>query len=79
MTACKYCETELPSNHGAVISQILESELDWSTFESDDPRWGYVDDAVILVEGLGNVKLIARKMKPDFSEMENGYCRETNA
>jgi hypothetical protein len=73
MAQCNYCNTTLPADHSAVIAQLLEANLDWEKFESDDPRWGYVDDAVIDILGLGNVALVARKLKPETSEMEDGY------
>jgi hypothetical protein len=72
MTACKFCQTELDSEHSAIIAQRIEDAMNWEKFESTDTIWGIVDNATISIGG-DTVQLVARKLKPYTEELEEGY------
>jgi hypothetical protein len=78
--ACKYCKTELPPDHPAVIAQIIEDSVgNWVKFESDDDRWGYPVNATIPIAGLArDPKVVAKKLKPEITEIEQGYFEDSS-
>lgn len=73
MAECKFCKTQLDSEHFAVVAQTIEDAMNWTKFESDHPSWGIKDNAVISLGDGKTVTLVARKLKPLADEMEDGY------
>jgi len=78
MAICKYCNSEISDESSAAVIQTLETAItNWSKFESEDSRWGYPDDSIVPCPELAApVRLVNRKLKPHFDEMEGSYFGE---
>ncbi len=77
MAECRFCKTQLPNDHSAVIAQRIEASMNWSRFESTNLTWGIPDNKVMSIGNDETVKLVARKLKPDADEIESGYYGES--
>ncbi len=75
MQKCQYCQSELPDNHPAFIAKELNSTLNWTSIESDSNYNGY-PVGKIFMSGKYTIEVMAKKLKPELDELEDGYSEE---
>lgn len=74
MAECSYCGSEVEeTNQVFTADAINRAEVYWHHFENERGSYVYPVGSFIEIDGVGRAEVVAKKLRADVSEFEEGY------